>query len=87
MVHTLKNKIPPPTAGAVGGENIFALYIFLIEVTESELRKEYEEIQKKYYKIRKKRNNAAKAYYRRNAKDILARIKRMRLDEQQNLGK
>jgi hypothetical protein len=57
----------------------------LSEMTESELLEEYYEIKKKYDKIRKQRNNAAKAYYRRNAKDILARIKRKRLDEQQSL--
>ena len=44
-------------------------------MTTEELREVYEEIRKKYEKIRKQRSNPLKSYHRRNAKDIVARIK------------
>ena len=51
----------------------------MTEATTEELMQAYEQLRSSYDKIRKQRNNAAKAYYSRNSKDILARIKAKRL--------
>ena len=51
----------------------------MTEATTEELMQAYEQLRSSYDKIRKQRNSAAKAYYRRNSKDILARIKAKRL--------
>ena len=51
----------------------------MTEATTEELMQAYEQLRSSYDKIRKQRNCAAKAYYRRNSKDILARIKAKRL--------
>ena len=47
----------------------------LSEMTTEELMEAYQDIRKKYEKVRKQRSNPLKSYHRRNAKDLVARIK------------